>query len=46
MKVITSELDDVSGGFGAYDVGFGIGQFGRSAFDTFVAMGRLYTPTL
>jgi hypothetical protein len=47
MKVLTQELDDVAGGgFGAYDAGFGIGQFARSAFNTFAEMGKLYTPTL
>ena len=48
MQTLSHEQDwqAVAGGFGAYDVGNGIGSGLRSCILTFIQMGSLYTPTL
>jgi hypothetical protein len=46
MDVMSHDLEQVAGGFGPYDAGVAVGQFGRAAFNVFVEMGKLYTPIL
>lgn len=46
MKVLTHDLDDVSGGTAQYDAGHAIGSALRAAVDKFIEAGSLYTPIL
>jgi hypothetical protein len=46
MKILTNDLDLVSGGSAQYDAGHTIGSALRTVFDKFIEAGSLYTPTL
>jgi hypothetical protein len=46
MRELTHDLEQISGGFSAYDVGYGIGSAFRSAALGLAYMGRDYTPIL
>lgn len=46
MKILTHDLDHVSGGTAQYDAGHAIGSALRTAVDKFIEAGSLYTPIL
>jgi hypothetical protein len=46
MKLLTHDLDRVSGGSAAYDAGHAVGAFIHDCVDVFTKMGSMYTPTL